>query len=270
MTIAEQAMQLKTDFDEVYAAGYTAGQANGGDTDVAYQQGVTDGRYAEWNYFWDNFQAPVGYNRYVYQYAFYQWNMRNFKPKHDLRFYSTGTGAGTGAVNAFASTYWSTNDDGSSDGSAVTFDLKQLLDDSGVRLITTGVRNVANMFNNSGVTRIPSLDFSSVSSLSQVFYQCFALETIDEIIVSATTTAFSNAFTGCTKLANLKINGELAKSGQNFAPCTALTHDSLMSIINALKTYTSGTYNINLGSTNLAKLTDAEKAIATEKGWTLA
>ena len=40
-----------------------------------------------------------------------------------------------------------------------------------------------------------------------------------------------------------------------------------MSIINALK---SGvTQTLTLGTDNLAKLTDTEKAIATEKGWTL-
>jgi hypothetical protein len=45
-----------------------------------------------------------------------------------------------------------------------------------------------------------------------------------------------------------------------------------MNVINILKDYSGSgtTYTLTLGSTNLAKLTDAEKAIATEKGWTLA
>jgi hypothetical protein len=49
--------------------------------------------------------------------------------------------------------------------------------------------------------------------------------------------------------------------------CTLLSHDSLMSIINNLTTVTGKT--LDLGATNLAKLTDEEKAIATNKGWTL-
>ena len=46
-------------------------------------------------------------------------------------------------------------------------------------------------------------------------------------------------------------------------------HDSLMSIINNLATVTT-TQTLTLGSTNLAKLSSEEKAIATNKGWTLA
>ena len=51
--------------------------------------------------------------------------------------------------------------------------------------------------------------------------------------------------------------------------CNKLTHDSIMVIINGLQTVTT-TQTLTLGSTNLAKLTDEEKKIATDKGWTLA
>lgn len=55
----------------------------------------------------------------------------------------------------------------------------------------------------------------------------------------------------------------------DFSYSRQLTHDSLMSIINNLAEVSS-TKTLTLGSTNLAKLTDDEKAIATNKGWTLA
>lgn len=53
---------------------------------------------------------------------------------------------------------------------------------------------------------------------------------------------------------------------------SSLTVDSLLSLFNALKDYSieGGTYTCTIGSTNLAKLTDEQKAIATNKGWTLA
>ena len=46
------------------------------------------------------------------------------------------------------------------------------------------------------------------------------------------------------------------------------THDALMEVIGNLKTVTKAT-TLYLGTANLAKLSDEEKAIATNKGWTL-
>ena len=43
----------------------------------------------------------------------------------------------------------------------------------------------------------------------------------------------------------------------------------LVTILNNIATVTS-TQTLTMGAANLAKLTDAEKAIATNKGWTLA
>ena len=72
-------------------------------------------------------------------------------------------------------------------------------------------------------------------------------------------------------LENITFDGDIGNS-INFSTCTKLNHDSLMSIINHLKDFsgTSTTKTCTLGSSNLAKLTDAEKAIATQKGWSLA
>lgn len=65
----------------------------------------------------------------------------------------------------------------------------------------------------------------------------------------------------------------------NLSTCTSLTHDSLMNVINNLydlnlsyNTANGGTLytqSLQLGSTNLAKLTDEEKAIAQAKGFSL-
>lgn len=58
----------------------------------------------------------------------------------------------------------------------------------------------------------------------------------------------------------------------NLSGCSKLTHDSLMNLINNLYDIaTAGVQpqKLQLGPTNLAKLTDEEKAIATNKGWSL-
>jgi hypothetical protein len=73
------------------------------------------------------------------------------------------------------------------------------------------------------------------------------------------------------------INCTIGQNGFNVQNSTKLTHDSLINnegtgILNSLedKSGTGSTWTITLGSANLAKLTDGEKAIATQKGWTLA
>ena len=49
---------------------------------------------------------------------------------------------------------------------------------------------------------------------------------------------------------------------------TQFDESDLVTILNNLATVTS-TKTLKIGATNLAKLTDDEKAIATNKGWTL-
>ena len=54
---------------------------------------------------------------------------------------------------------------------------------------------------------------------------------------------------------------------------TQLDHSSLLVIINGLYDYvgagSSGTRYIKLGDVNLSALSDEDKAIATNKGWTI-
>ena len=110
------------------------------------------------------------------------------------------------------------------------------------------VANIANMFN--GCTSLTTLDLSGLD--------------VTSLIVASYT---SNAFNNCTALVDFyppnNINGVMS-----FSSCTNLSHDSLMRIINNLMT-TTITRTLTLGTTNLAKLSDEEKAIATGKGWTL-
>ena len=81
-------------------------------------------------------------------------------------------------------------------------------------------------------------------------------------------TNVGSCFGGCMSLADITGNPNF-KASLNLSECTKLTHDSLMVVINGLQTVTT-TQKLMLGSTNLAKLTDEEKKVATDKGWTLA
>lgn len=122
------------------------------------------------------------------------------------------------------------------------------------------------------VKAVPTINTMSATRLSSAFSYAVGLETIDKLILKSDgSQTFSSVFQGTTTLENIVIEGTIGQNGFDVSPCTKLTHDSLLSIINALKDYSGTTTakTVTLGATNLAKLTDAEKATATEKGWTL-
>lgn len=115
---------------------------------------------------------------------------------------------------------------------------------------------------------VEDIGLPAVNSYTATFANCKKLHTI-AIVRSAQNTVFAdNAFKNCPLLENISFDGVIA-SAINLSWSPLLTHDSLMSVINHLATV-STTKTLTIGTTNLAKLTDAEKAIATQKGWTLA
>ena len=101
-----------------------------------------------------------------------------------------------------------------------------------------------------------------------MFINCTSLVSIDKLIISekATGTNLARMFDSCSALENVIFEGVIA-ADISLSGSPLLSHDSIMSLLNCMKTGGAGT--VTLGETNLAKLTDAEKAIATEKGWTL-
>lgn len=137
---------------------------------------------------------------------------------------------------------------------------------------TSQVHNMYDAFHGcTSLTTIPQLDLTKCSGwdgLNSTFYNCIKLQSVPEWDVSNVKNMF-NIFYGCKSLTNL--GGFVGlKIALNLSPCTALTHDSLMNVINKAADVTASPATLTLGSTNLAKLSDEEKAIATNKGWTLA
>ena len=63
------------------------------------------------------------------------------------------------------------------------------------------------------------------------------------------------------------------KDGYGLNKCPNLTVDSLMNVINNVYDFVGNgettTRTLQIGTTNLDKLTDEQKAVATNKGWSL-
>ena len=153
---------------------------------------------------------------------------------------------------------------------------------------TSKVTDTAEMFYNcSSLVEAPELNTSSVENMGSMFSGCNNLKTVPKYECGEVSYIYGN-FNSCNLLENV---GGLVDLGKGYTSqnnnstgcklkldkCNNLTHDSLMNIINNLYdlnlTYdvanggTLYSQNLILGSTNMAKLTADEIAIATNKGW---
>jgi flagellar biosynthesis/type III secretory pathway protein FliH len=236
---------------EGYTEGETAGYNRGfteGET-----KGIEQGKKAQYDEFWDACQ-DYG-NRTAYSGAFQSstWNIVTFKPKYDIR--------PVGSATSMFSACW------------VSTDLVEFLENQGVILDFSECTSLQMTFQGCHFSRIGVIDARKSTSLSQAFAYTSYLKRIDKLIVGENQVFQASTFAG-TSLNHLIIEGVIASNNLNVSNSVNLDYDSLMSIINCLKDFstdTSGTsHTVTLGTTNLAKLTDAEKAIATQKGWTLA
>ena len=133
---------------------------------------------------------------------------------------------------------------------------------------TSNVTDMSNMFSYCyQLKSLPQLDTSKVTNMSTIFYNCENLTTIPAWDVGNVTSA-GFMVNGCSNLksilmTNIGFDLNIERSS------TKYERSDLLVILNNLKTVTS-TKKLTMGATNLAKLTDEDKAIATNKGWTLA
>ena len=135
-------------------------------------------------------------------------------------------------------------------------------------LDTSKVTKMSGMFNGCAkLTTIPKFDTSNVIDMRSMFSFCGDLTTVPELDASKVDWAyFSNIFSGCKKLTSIGLHGFVSPISID---STALGHDALVAFLNQAGTATRGA-SITMGSAKLALLSDEEKAIATNKGWTLA
>lgn len=134
---------------------------------------------------------------------------------------------------------------------------------------TSKVTSTASMFHNCvNLTSVPTFNTSEVTSMFYMFYKCINLTSIPAFDVSKSI-SMTHMIDDCSKLEaiHMKNIGTDLDISQTYS--TKFTREALLEIIGNLKTVTT-TKTLTLGSTNLAKLTDEDKAIATNKGWTLA
>ena len=219
------------------------------DIDKVVEISIEEGKKSEHDRFWDDYQQNG--NRTLYGNAFgVCWTANNFCPKYPMR--------PTGAYMMFFT---------NQSGGIEIDDFVAFCEENNVVLDFSQCTNAEYALASLHTYHHGVLDFSKCTSMSNLFYShnrvTRSVETIDEWISSETTVYHTTTFQYAINLTNIKVSGVIAKN-IDFSKCTKLTHDSLMSILNAGRNCI-----LNLGTANLEKLSVEEKAIAIEKGCTL-
>lgn len=121
------------------------------------------------------------------------------------------------------------------------------------------------------LTTVKALDTSKGTNFKEMFGYDGSLESIEQINLSKATDV-SYMFYKNDKLTNVNIVGTINIDELKLNDSPLLTHESIMSFINALVDRSSETevYTIYFGSTNLAKLTEDELHIMSSKNWNYA
>lgn len=137
------------------------------------------------------------------------------------------------------------------------------------------INNIFYNCNNLRYINLNNWNVSNVVSMHNLFFSCGLVASIflNQWDMSAVTSV-SSMFYNCKNLTDLNMEGAILPKidlqDWYLYVCNALTVESLVSVLNALPQLSEGeSYTCSLGSTNLAKLSDTQKAIATSKGWTL-
>ena len=101
------------------------------------------------------------------------------------------------------------------------------------------------------------------------FNTCRSLTTIN--LPSSVKEVFKTSFINCTSLINVSLGDNFNANHLDLSASTKYSVDTLVAMLTALADRSDqSAYTLTLGTTNLAKLSDAQKAIATDKNWTLA
>ena len=136
---------------------------------------------------------------------------------------------------------------------------------------TSAVTNMSYMFSSCySLTAIPQLNTSAVTNMSNMFSSCYSLTAIHQMDTSAVTD-MGNLFRACYSLTAITLyNTVTGWAGYtiSLSDCS-LSHMAIVSFFNSLPTITAAKSITLTGNPGVSELTDAEKAIATGKGWTL-
>lgn len=230
MNFAEPLKTIADNVPKVYQAGYDDGVAAGGGGDNYYDT------------FWDSYQQNGNRTNYAFAFAGAGWTDETFKPKYPLRIVGDAEGAfQKSAISAIP----------------VALDISQC----------NSLYYTFTFCNN--LVRLPRLDISKVQSAVYTFRECYSLEEIACLVFSENTKVEHNIFYNASNLKHLTVEGTINTPFALYH-CSALSNESVQSIIDHLKDLTGATaQTLTFHATVGEKLTQAQKDAISAKNWTL-
>lgn len=171
------------------------------------------GKQAEYDAFWDAYQQKGKRANYAYAFAGQCWTPETLKPKYPIAPKWGGAG-----MMFYQSAYSGSLKD-------LPLDFSQL---SGMNY---------TFYNATGITEIPLIDASNCSQIMCDFQNCTGLHTL-RLRVSEKITTYTDAFSGCSSLKNLTVEG-LIGSSINFR-WSPLSKESITNIVEHLSSTATG------------------------------
>ena len=199
--------------------------------DEVFDKGVTVGQQAEYDQFWDKAQTNGSRVNYTCAFSGVLWNNETFCPKYDIK--------PTNAYNMFAR--------------CEITDLVSTLDKAGAVLDFSQNTNFDGMFLWSLIRNVGIIDARGSTSISNMCSYGSNLAKIQKIILKNDgSQAAPNAFTSCSNLTTLTIEGTIGQNGFDLH-WSPLDKASIQSVINALSTTTTGlTVTLSRAAVNTA------------------
>lgn len=212
-----------------------------------YDEGVADGKQAEHDAFWDEYQQNGTRTDYRSAFGGIGWGNNAFSPKYDMQ--------PTNANNMFSN-------------SSIT-DLPATLEKAGVTLDLSKASTAQQIFLETKATHIGVVDLSNCAYATYLVAYSASLETVEKVVFSEKLINIVSGFAGCTALKNISFDGIIPIS-VSFADSPLLTNESVQSIIDHLRDLTgAASQTLTFHATVGGNMTEAQKTAISQKNWQL-
>lgn len=256
MSIAEKLQTVAENQQKVYNAGYNKGKAEGGDTEAAYQEGIEQGKQAEYDRFWDSYQQNGNRKNYRYAFAGPCWTKETLKLKYPIKIVDTST-TSRRCIHMF--TYFNSV-------GAKPFDMTELC----AKIDFSEAISIQNLFTNASAENI-TVDASKAINCSGAFATSDGGNLNNIVLtVSNACISFTNTFNNNITLTDLTITPGSKIAANIDLHWSPLTKESIESVYAALsETATGKTASFSKKAVNAAYTTDDWNALVAQKSnWT--